>query len=148
MGVVYLPCFDELYWAVKGQGAFRQNGMTVEKITATTFGMEDEGLKVVASRSHLNEETAAFINKLRYPQTVSKGSSLKFLMLAMGEAQLYPRMAPTMEWDTAAAQIILEEAGGKVLQADNGLPMVYNKENMLNPNFIAYAKLRNESVIK
>jgi len=78
---------------------------------------------------------------LNEPDLVSKGSSLKFLLLATGKAHLYPRVAPTMEWDTAAAQIVLEEAGGKVLQYNTTDAVVYNKENMLNPYFVAYANL-------
>jgi 3'(2'), 5'-bisphosphate nucleotidase len=73
---------------------------------------------------------------------VSKGSSLKFLLLATGQAHLYPRVAPTMEWDTAAAQIVLEEAGGKVVQYNNEDAVVYNKENMLNPYFVAYGNVQ------
>ena len=78
---------------------------------------------------------------LKNPELVAKGSSLKFLSIAQGDADLYPRMAPTMEWDTCAAHIILEEAGGSVVQADNQeTPLLYNKENLRNPNFIAKAK--------
>lgn len=137
MGVVYAPCLDELYWAVKGMGASRQKSGNIEVLTALKYTLQDTNLKIVASRSHLNEETQAFIKKLSHPELVSKGSSLKFLMLAAGEAHLYPRMAPTMEWDTAAAQIVLEEAGGAVLDANTGTTLLYNKENMLNPWFVA-----------
>ena len=105
--------------------------------------MRDEGLRVVCSRSHLNEGTQNFINALHAPEKVSKGSSLKFLILATANAELYPRLAPTMEWDTAAAQIVLEEAGGKVLQADTQTPLLYNKENLLNPHFIGYGSVEN-----
>jgi 3'(2'), 5'-bisphosphate nucleotidase len=73
---------------------------------------------------------------------VSRGSSLKFLLLASGAAHVYPRLAPTMEWDTAAAQIVLEQAGGRVVRADDNTPLAYNKENMLNPYFIAYGNVQ------
>lgn len=99
---------------------------------------------VVCSRSHLNQETQDFIEALTKPEKVSAGSSLKFLIMAKGEAHLYPRMAPTMEWDTAAAQMILEAAGGKVLNNETGKPLLYNKENLLNPYFIAYGKVSEE----
>ena len=87
----------------------------------------------------MNQETSDFVGQLTNPELVSKGSSLKFLELARGVAHLYPRVAPTMEWDTAAAQIVLEEAGGKVVQFGSDDKVVYNKENLLNPYFVAYA---------
>ncbi len=137
-GVVYVPVTRELFWAAKHQGAFQFDGTNHTPISAAQFRMTDANLKVVASRSHLNESTQAFVGQLQDPVLVSKGSSLKLLLVASGEAHLYPRLAPTMEWDTAAAQIIAEEAGGQVLQAENGLPVEYNKENLLNPHFIVY----------
>lgn len=141
MGVVYAPALDEMYWAAKAQGAFTLNGDTEEKLTASSFALTDKGLRVVCSRSHLNEGTQAFVDDLTDPELVSKGSSLKFLILAKAQADLYPRIAPTMEWDTAAAQIILEEAGGEVLQFNSQHKVVYNKEDLLNPFFIARGKV-------
>ena len=141
LGVVYTPVLGELYWASKGGGAFMEKDGVVEQIFAPKFSIQDKGLNVVCSRSHLNEETQAFIDQLDAPNLVTKGSSLKFLELATGKAHLYPRVAPTMEWDTAAAQIVLEEAGGKVLQYNTTAPVIYNKENLLNPYFVAYANL-------
>lgn len=141
LGVVYTPVTDELYWALKGAGAFLEKEGAKTQIQAPAFSMADKGINVVCSRSHLNEATQAFIEQLDEPNLVSKGSSLKFLALATGKAQLYPRVAPTMEWDTAAAQIVLEEAGGKVLQYGTKEPVVYNKEDLLNPYFVAYANL-------
>ncbi|NRB49763.1 MAG: 3'(2'),5'-bisphosphate nucleotidase CysQ [Saprospiraceae bacterium] len=138
MGVVYAPVLGELYWAEKGQGAFLQKDGQVEQLQAPTFEWTDPGLKVVCSRSHLNDDTRAFIEKLNQAETVATGSSLKFLIMAKGEAHVYPRLGPTMEWDTGAAQIILEEAGGQVLQHENQQPMNYNKQNLLNPFFIAF----------
>jgi len=132
-GVVYAPALDEMYWAAKGEGAFFIQHNEKQQLTASSFGMKDKGLRVVCSRSHLNEGTQNFIDALDAPEKVSKGSSLKFLILATANAELYPRLAPTMEWDTAAAQIVLEEAGGKILQADTETPLLYNKEDLLNP---------------
>jgi 3'(2'), 5'-bisphosphate nucleotidase len=137
MGVVFAPCLDELYWAIKGQGAHLQKAGKLKKMEVCAYKITDKALKLVASRSHLSEETQAFIDKLDEPILVSKGSSLKFLMLANAEAHIYPRMAPTMEWDTAAAQVVLTEAGGVVIDANTGKAVQYNKENMLNPWFIA-----------
>lgn len=135
-GVVYVPVLKELYWAVKGQGAYSYIGETEKNLSAAKFHINDTYLKVVASRSHLNDDTKAFVEHLDDPELVSKGSSLKLLLIASGEADLYPRLAPTMEWDTAAAQIIVEEAGGHVLQAGTNKAVVYNKENLLNPYFL------------
>lgn len=141
-GFVYAPDLNEMYYAIEGQGAFEiVDGKSI-RLKSNVIGLDDEGLKVVGSRSHLNEATQTYLDELNKPVMVPKGSSLKFLILAKGGADLYPRLAPTMEWDTAAAEIILNEAGGSVTQAENNLPMVYNKENLLNPYFIASAKLR------
>ncbi len=132
LGVVYTPVLHDLFTAIKGEGATK-NG---EKISVNQFSKMDEGLKVVASRSHLNDDTQSFLDELNNPEIVSKGSSLKLLMVAEGTADLYPRYAPTMEWDTAAAQIVVEEAGGKVLIKDTDDPVKYNKEDLLNPYFL------------
>jgi len=95
---------------------------------------------VVASRSHLNRETEEFIEKLKKEydniQIVSKGSSLKLCMVAEGTADIYPRFAPTMEWDTAAGDAVVRASGGTVINAKTNNPLVYNKENLLNPWFV------------
>ncbi|WP_258100413.1 3'(2'),5'-bisphosphate nucleotidase CysQ [Marinoscillum pacificum] len=136
-GVVYTPVLEDEYWAIKGEGAFK-NG---EQIRVNSFKLSDDNLKVVASRSHLNGDTQQFMDGLSNPEVVSKGSSLKLLMVAEGDADLYPRYAPTMEWDTAAAQIVVEEAGGTVNQKDTTDSVVYNKENLLNPYFLVSGKI-------
>ncbi len=142
LGIVYVPASKELFYAIKGFGAFQVIDGEDIPLKASQFTMQDEGLRVVCSRSHLSPETKEFMDKLNNPETVSKGSSLKFLVLAQGNAELYPRLAPTMEWDTAAAQIILEEAGGQVLNAESMKALQYNKENLLNPYFIARGSIR------
>lgn len=139
-GVIYIPVFDDLYYAYLGEGSSRIYQNKMSKLTANSFKLDDAGLKVVSSRSHMNNETKTFIDKLNKPKLVSRGSSLKFLLLASGDAEIYPRLAPTMEWDTAAAQIILEEAGGKVIDARTNVKLKYNKEILRNPHFVAYAK--------
>jgi len=143
MGVVYAPVMDEMFWALKGEGAYQEKGGEVTRLQPDAFKMEDKGLGLVCSRSHLNDDTQAFVDKFDEPNLVSKGSSLKFLILAKGEAQIYPRLAPTMEWDTGAAQIVLEEAGGSVINNDTKEPLLYNKESLLNPYFVAMGNLQN-----
>jgi 3'(2'), 5'-bisphosphate nucleotidase len=99
-----------------------------------------ERLSVVASKSHLSPETQDFIDNLALSTShialTSKGSSLKLCMVATGEADIYPRLGPTMEWDTAAADAIVREAGKMTYQFENEKPMLYNKENLLNPWFV------------
>jgi len=140
-GVVYAPVLDEMYWAGKGEGAFLIKDGKTKRLEAATFSLEDKNLSLVCSRSHLNDDTKAFVEQFSEPNLVSKGSSLKFLILAKGEAHIYPRLAPTMEWDSGAAHIVLEEAGGKIIRAEDKMPLDYNKENLLNPFFIAYGKV-------
>jgi len=142
LGVVFAPVSNELYVAERGKGAWLKSGAGETPLKAASFRRTDRGLQVVASRSHLNEETQAFISGLADPRKVSRGSSLKFLLLARGEAHIYPRLAPTMEWDTGAAQIVLEEAGGKVVEADGNQPLHYNKPVLRNPHFIAYGHIQ------
>jgi len=137
-GVVYTPVVDELYYGIKDQGAYKMAAGKTNKLHATIYHPEEKALSIVCSRSHLNDATQSFIDDYNDPLKVSKGSSLKFLILASGDAQVYPRLAPTMEWDTAAAHIIVEEAGGSIVRAEDGQPMQYNKEDLLNPHFVAY----------
>jgi 3'(2'), 5'-bisphosphate nucleotidase len=134
LGVVYAPVIDELYSAKKDEGAFL-NGL---KLPLYVNKEPDKKIKVVASKSHLSPETQEFINNLNADkiEQVSKGSSLKLCMVASGEADIYPRLGPTMEWDTAAADAIVREAGKMCLQFNTQEPMLYNKENLLNPWFI------------
>ncbi|MBR3856478.1 MAG: 3'(2'),5'-bisphosphate nucleotidase CysQ, partial [Bacteroidaceae bacterium] len=98
------------------------------------------GVKVVASRSHMNPETEEYIGKLRklnsHVDLVSKGSSLKMCLVAEGSADVYPRFAPTMEWDTAAGDAICRACGKQVLDYKTGLPLIYNKPDLHNPWFI------------
>jgi len=137
MGVVYVPVSGKMYVALKGKGAFTGMGTTTEeRLQCATYTTADEGLKVVGSRSHMNPETEQFMAQFKNPEVVSMGSSLKFMLVAEGNAHVYPRIAPTMEWDTAAAQIVVEEAGGTVTRFDDGTNVVYNKEDLLNPYFV------------
>jgi 3'(2'), 5'-bisphosphate nucleotidase len=137
LGVVGVPVTGEVYYGAVGVGAFKKSAGVNTKLPARdALNLNATGLRVVASRSHLTTETQQFIDTLKAPTLVSKGSSLKFLMLADGQADVYPRYAPTMEWDTAAAHAVVNQCGIKVLQYGSNQELVYNKENLLNPYFI------------
>jgi len=134
-GVVYAPAIDTLYWGGLGFGAFRQIGK--ESVAIQVSGASnDQVCRVVASKSHLNPETQLLIDQLAPVSLVQAGSSLKFCRVAEGLADVYPRLAPTCEWDTAAAQAVLEGAGGYVLDLQ-GQALRYGKPNVLNPSFVA-----------
>lgn len=137
LGVVAIPVTGEVFYAEQGTGAFvkRANGVA-PLAKRLPVDLKQPHLRVVASRSHMNDETRTFIEALQEPTLVSQGSSLKFLLLAENKADVYPRYAPTMEWDTAAAHIIMNEIGLKVLQLNEREELVYNKENLLNPHFL------------
>lgn len=137
LGVVAVPVTHEIYYSTHGKGAYvRRDGVDVKLGKRPKVDLSQEGLRVVASRSHMNEETQQFINGLRNPTLVSAGSSLKFMLLASGKADVYPRYAPTMEWDTAAAHAIVRETGFEVTEYGKGTPLSYNKQNLLNPYFL------------
>ncbi|WP_373073612.1 3'(2'),5'-bisphosphate nucleotidase CysQ [Sulfurimonas sp.] len=134
LGVVYAPALGDMYSAKSEYGSFK-NG---KKLPLYVNNKANEKLTVVASKSHLSNETKDFINSLdaKEIEQVSKGSSLKLCMVAEGIADIYPRLAPTMEWDTAAADAIVREAGKMTYQFGLNQPIVYNKESLLNPWFI------------
>jgi 3'(2'), 5'-bisphosphate nucleotidase len=141
-GFVYVPCTDLAYVALQGDGAWRI-GLDNQKVNLRSepFYLMDRGIKVVASRSHMDETTANMISQLNMPEIVSVGSSLKFLLIAEKKAHFYPRLGPTMEWDIAAAQCILEESGGSVLQLSDLQSLSYNKPDLVNPYFMAMGTL-------
>ena len=140
LGVVHVPAQGSTYYATKGQGAFKKMGEVVKRLTCATFRSSDKGLRIPISRSYLNEETQALLAPYDTPDLQSIGSSLKFLYLAEGLLDVYPRVGTTKEWDTAAPQIILEEAGGNLWQLGTNSPLVYNKPDLHNPNFLAQGK--------
>jgi 3'(2'), 5'-bisphosphate nucleotidase len=132
-GFVSTPIDQTLYWGGQHLGAWRLRDNALEPLHTQPC---QTPMRVVASKSHLNQATRDFITNLGDTTLVQAGSSLKLLRIAEGEADIYPRLAPTCEWDTAAAQAVLEGAGGKVTQVD-GRPMQYGKANILNPHFVA-----------
>ena len=141
LGVIYAPVLDTLYWGF-GKNVFCKKAQQAPiAITAIPLPANNEDIKLVGSRSHLNEATRAYMATFASPRLKSMGSSLKFMLIAQGDAHIYPRLAPTMEWDTAAAQAIVEAAGGRVYKHDTGERMYYNKPNLLNPHFIAKGKV-------
>jgi 3'(2'), 5'-bisphosphate nucleotidase len=152
MGVVYAPVLDILYFGELSTGAYKVADASQKENILEEFNVGNRipaaGNKgyfgVVASRSHLTKETEEFIESLKNKhgniKIVSKGSSLKLCLVAEGEADIYPRFAPTMEWDTAAGDAVVRAAGGRVNQANSETPLVYNKENLLNPWFVVTRK--------
>ena len=136
LGVVLAPALDVVYWGGVGMGAYRSTGGLVEPIKVAQMPGPNQIIRVVASRSHLNTETADFIAQLKAHELLQAGSSLKFCRIAEGAADIYPRLGPTCEWDTAAAQAVVEAAGGYVTTLD-GIPLRYGKPELLNPYFVA-----------
>lgn len=151
-GVIYIPVLDVLYFGAstlgsfKMEGAYRsiERGHKLDDIISLSHELpllnKTDKYTVVGSRSHMSPETEAFITKIKEEkgeiEIASRGSSLKFCMIAEGKAQIYPRFAPTMEWDTAAGQAIVEQSGGTVVQSKNNKQLIYNKEDLHNPWFI------------
>jgi 3'(2'), 5'-bisphosphate nucleotidase len=134
-GVVYVPAQDRLYAGVTGVGAFVRAGDGVSAPICVRPADPEAGLTVVMSRSHPSPDLDEYLEGIRVAEALSVGSSLKLCVVAEGKADLYPRLGPTMEWDTAAGQAVVEAAGGRVLTVA-GEPLRYNKENLLNPHFI------------
>jgi 3'(2'), 5'-bisphosphate nucleotidase len=134
LGVVYAPVLSRGYLGAQELGAWQQEGDGEWK-PIRAKGTGQSSLAVVASRSHAGEALKAFLAEFPKHHLVSLGSSLKLCLVANGVADLYPRLGPTMEWDTAAAHAVVSAAGGEVLDF-SGEPLRYNKENLLNPYFI------------
>ncbi len=143
-GVVYAPAKERLFYT-------RDDGMSVEETGPFTIGQMGQqrilqmppadmaALRVVASKSHRDAETDAYIARYTVTDLVSAGSSLKFCLLACGEADLYPRFGPTMEWDTAAGDAILRGAGGRIVSLPEYAPFLYGKPGFRNGGFVAFA---------
>ncbi len=153
MGVVYAPVLDILYVGDKDLGAFKiplaskkeDISRELNEKNRIPTDKDKDYLGIVASRSHLTKETEDYIERVKKEhekiKIVSKGSSLKLCMVAEGEADIYPRFAPTFEWDTAAGDAVVRAAGGKTVQANHPeKALVYNKEDILNPWFVVKRK--------
>lgn len=147
LGVIYVPVKKELFFG-SDEGAFKMSNIEAKEDLAQAEKQKLEvknptsEVLVVASRSHLTPETEDFIERVKNTdgvlevETISAGSSLKICMVAEGKADVYPRYAPTMEWDVAAGHGICRAAGVKILQAGKQEELKYNKENLLNPWFV------------
>lgn len=132
LGVVYAPALELMYSAKQGEGAFKNN----KKLP---LNAQRETYKIVASKSHMSKETSDFIKSLetnKSKELISMGSSLKLCLVASNEADIYPRLGPTMEWDTAAADAIVRESGKMTYDFNTQKPLIYNKEDLRNPYFI------------
>lgn len=133
LGIVYAPALVTMYWAKQGEGAFKNGNKRLP------LNQHSEKYTIVASKSHLSEETRHFMDNIKTKKkkiVLSMGSSAKMCFVADGSIDVYPRLSPTMEWDTAAADIIIKEAGGFVLQWNSSKSLKYNKEQLINPWFI------------
>jgi 3'(2'), 5'-bisphosphate nucleotidase len=144
VGCVYAPALSQMY--VAGADAYRKEvrpGDALPELDAmqklATEPYPADGLRAMASRSHLDPETEALLKKLQVGTWKSAGSSLKFCMIAQGDGDIYPRLAPTMEWDTAAGHAVLTAAGGCVIGRD-GSPFRYGKAGFRNDGFVAWGR--------
>ncbi|TNF42987.1 MAG: 3'(2'),5'-bisphosphate nucleotidase [Bacteroidetes bacterium] len=142
-GVVYVPVAKELFWGNRF-GSFKaiaeNENVPLQNIQQLPSVLNKENFVVAGSKSHMNTETEKYILSLdtkgKPIEIKSKGSALKICLVAEGVADIYPRLAPTMEWDTAAGHAIVKFTGKEIFQYENNKPLVYNKENLLNPWFV------------
>lgn len=135
LGVIFSPVLDKLYFGGKELGAFMDENMDPEH-QLKLIKNETDIVRIVTSRSHHSEETKAYISNYKNAEIITMGSSLKFMLIADSEADLYPRFSPTMEWDTAAAHAILRGMQLDIVSTDDQQPLKYNKEDLLNPSFM------------
>ncbi len=143
-GVVYAPAKGRMFYTrADGQAVEETGDLALDSVGETrdisVSDADNSALMVVASKSHRDQATDDYINRYAVRDMTSAGSSLKFCLVATGEADLYPRLGRTMEWDTAAGDAVLRGAGGSVVRFDDHSPLVYGKEGYANPFFIAYA---------
>lgn len=138
LGIVYAPTLDLAFRGAVGSGAWLQDG-DAQPVAITAPGSGAGSLVVAASRSHPGPYLEAFLAALPEHRLLSMGSSLKLCLVAEGRADLYPRLGPTMEWDTAAAHAVVAAAGGRVVDFE-GRPLRYNKKDLHNPYFIVLGR--------
>ncbi len=141
-GFLYIPIQNEMYFAIQGKGAFqyKADGHHL-RLSVSNFTLDQKNIRVVISKNHKDQATQSYIDVLNEPILIEKGSAIKFVSIAKGETDYYPRMIHIMEWDTAAGQILIEEAGGQLVEATSGKSLRYNKPTMVNPYFIASGKI-------
>ena len=155
IGIVTAPALNKIYWAVKGKGLFFMMVENWEWVIPAKAGIETiidqskkiepkiNNIKIIGSRSHGNTDTQNYVNLLKamHPNSemITGGSSLKLCKVAMGDASFYPRFSPINEWDIAAGTALVEISGGHVLDAATRLPVIFNKENLLQPPFVTVA---------
>ncbi|SFT95880.1 3'(2'),5'-bisphosphate nucleotidase CysQ [Sedimentitalea nanhaiensis] len=143
-GVVYAPAKQRMFYTLAdGQSVEETGDLNLDQAGPTraihVSDADNGALMVVASKSHRDQATDDYISKYNVKDMKSAGSSLKFCLVATGEADLYPRVGRTMEWDTAAGHAVLAGAGGQVVRFDDHSPLVYGKAGYANPFFIAHA---------
>ncbi|MCU7921137.1 MAG: 3'(2'),5'-bisphosphate nucleotidase CysQ [Candidatus Thiodiazotropha sp. (ex Dulcina madagascariensis)] len=137
LGVVYAPVLKTIYYGIQGDGAWKQEGDNSPQ-AIQVVDQRQQPTRVAGSRSHAGDSLLRFLEKIGDHELVSMGSSLKLCLVAEGKADIYPRLGPTSEWDTAAAQAVVEAAGGRVTTLDLQ-PLRYNtKDSLLNPYFLAF----------
>ena len=150
LGVIYVPAIKVLYYAdvlnnIAHKTQLESHDVLIDEVIENSEILKPKSINsnevsVVGSRSHMSQETLDFVENLKQSgksvEIVSKGSSLKFCLVAEGQADVYPRYAPTMEWDTAAGQAICNAVGIQVISHETNQPLLYNKENLLNPWFL------------
>ncbi|QMU60128.1 MAG: 3'(2'),5'-bisphosphate nucleotidase CysQ [Boseongicola sp.] len=144
LGVVYAPAKGRMFFTQAQGGAVEETGaLSIDqmgKLSPISVSTPDNrALRIVASKSHRDAATDEYINRYAVSDSVSAGSSLKFCLVAAGEADFYPRLGPTMEWDTAAGDAVLRGAGGEVLDRSTGTALAYGKPGFRNPHFLARA---------
>ena len=144
LGVVYAPAKGRLFLTNATGGAVEETGDLLPDVVGTTRALsvsnpDNSALRVVASKSHRDQATDDYIGLYQVADSVAAGSSLKFCLVAVGEADFYPRLGPTMEWDTAAGHAVLAAAGGQVVERESHAPLKYGKGGFRNPHFLAFA---------
>lgn len=140
LGVVYAPVPDVMYTGLEGVGAYKSQGGASPLPIHVAVHAEDSAWRVVGSRSHAGDSLQALLDRLGAHELVSMGSSLKFCLVAEGSADVYPRLGPTSLWDTAAAQCVVEQAGGAVIQLGGDALSYADTKAILNPFFIVHGK--------
>jgi 3'(2'), 5'-bisphosphate nucleotidase len=127
----------EYYHAFDGDLAYHHIDGKMRPIQSKPFAPDQKGLRILRSRSHFSQKAADYISHFSEPELVARGSSIKMMLVAKGEADLYPCFSRTKEWDTAASQVILESAGGQLIDFETHSPLKYNKKDLTNPFFLA-----------